>query len=643
MKIVLILMVRNESRIIERCLKAVEHLVDAFCVHDTGSTDNTCDIVKDFLVGRSGCLTESEWKNFGHNRTLSFQSAQAYVRDTLKWDVADTYGLLLDADMVFHEGTLRNQVLTEKGYTLVQLNGTLEYPNCRLVRMDHDWVCRGVTHEYWDGPTQPMAKNVCWIDDRNDGGCKSDKFERDARLLEEGLEKEPENVRYMFYLAQTYHCLNRHQDAIRMYKKRFHAGAWDEERWYSLYMIGQSYLNLKEVAKFEKYMNLAYEFRPSRAEPLYKLAKYYREAGKHHKSYHYVLMGKSIPLSKDSLFVETDVYGDLFLYEETICMYYLNNKPDGLKKSMAYMLTQKSNLTNVYTNSIFYIEAIGKRFLSHPVHRDAFGRNYHPSSISSFDGNHFVRFVNYSITESGSYDMKESNYSSNHKVRTQNAIWNPEGGLLRMDDSSISLPRRQHHILGLEDVRVYQNAQDQLRFVATSSEYSEKIRIVTGELDVQNGKYKNTMVIESPLNADCEKNWIPVNGTNDIIYSWNPLRVGHLEGNRLTIDKEIQTPWLFQHLRGSAVPIQVNGELWCLVHFVMYSSPRKYYHCIVSLNPKTYAPTGITMPFVFRNEGIEYCLSMTPVKNEIEFLFSSWDDNPMTTRVHFSDFTWTQV
>lgn len=37
-----------------------------------------------------------------------------------------------------------------------------------------------------------------WIDDRGDGGCKSDKFERDARLLAQGLNEEPNNVRYMF-------------------------------------------------------------------------------------------------------------------------------------------------------------------------------------------------------------------------------------------------------------------------------------------------------------------------------------------------------------------------------------------------------------------------------------------------------------
>jgi len=643
MNIVLILMVRNESKIIERCLKAVEGVVDAFCVHDTGSSDNTCDLVKEFLVGRTGCLTTSEWKNFGHNRTLSFQTARDYVRDTLKWKLDETYGLLLDADMVLHAGDLRKQKLTERGYTLVQHNGHLDYLNCRLTRMDYEWVCRGVTHEYWDGPTQPLPKDICWIDDKNDGGCKSDKFERDARLLEEGLQKEPENVRYMFYLAQTYHCLGRDRDAIRMYKQRFRAGAWDEERWYSLYMIGTSYLNLKEIAKFEKYMNLAYEFRPSRAESLYKLSRYFREKGEHYKSYHYAMMGKKIPLSKDSLFIETDVYTELFDYEQTICLYYLNQKKEGLRKSMDYMLRKKNNVQNVYSNLEFYVEPISKDFRNHPIQRDVFGRDFHPSSVSSFGDIQMVRFVNYSITNTGSYDMKEGSYSSNNKVRTQNAIWNPDGRIVMMKDSSVTIPRKSHHIVGLEDVRIYTDSKSQLRFVCTGCEFSEKIRVLTGEIDPNEGTYKNVVVVKSPFDSECEKNWIPVNGTDDVIYSWSPLRVGHFNGDELKIEKEIQTPWFFQHLRGSAVPILVKDELWCLVHYVKYASPRKYFHCIVALDPKTYTPKRMTLPFVFRNDEIEYCLSMTQQKNEIEFIFSSWDDNPLITRVQPTVFEWIQV
>lgn len=643
MKIVLILMVRNESKIIERCLKAVEGIVDAFCIHDTGSADNTCELVDKFLQSHDGCLTKSEWKDFGYNRTQSFREAKKYVEHGLKLDLTQTYGLLLDADMVFEVGSLLEQNLTEKGYTLIQKNGNLEYPNCRLVRMDHDWVCKGVTHEYWDGPTSGLPKSICYIDDRNDGGCKSDKFERDARLLERGLEEEPNNARYMFYLAQTYNCLNRHEDAIRMYKKRVKAGGWAEEQWYSLYMIGQIHLTRGNVPKFEEYMLKAFEMRPNRSEPLYKLAKYFREKSQQYKAYHYTMLGKKIPLPTDSLFIETDVYNELFDYEETVCLYYMNRKREGLRKSMEYLLTKSYNHENVFSNMVFYVEPISKVFQNHPIQRDIFGRDYHPSSVCSFDGGkQLVRFVNYSITNSGSYDMKDGSYSANHKVRTQNVIWNPDGHTTRMDDSSVTLARRPHHILGLEDVRVYRNANNQLRFVATSSEYSEKIRIVSG-LFGEDGKYSDVEVLESPLNADCEKNWIPINGTDSIIYSWNPLRIGHIEDTILKFDTSIETPMFFNRLRGSAVPIRMGSELWCLVHYVIYCMPRKYFHCVVVLDSETYKPKRISLPFVFREEGIEYCLSMTQVKNDLEFIFSSWDDNPCITRVPMDTLEWIQT
>ena len=74
-------MIRNESRIIERCLKALENVVDAYCVCDTGSTDNTIEIVNNFLKTHIGCLTHEPWKNFGYNRTISFLNAQKYLKE----------------------------------------------------------------------------------------------------------------------------------------------------------------------------------------------------------------------------------------------------------------------------------------------------------------------------------------------------------------------------------------------------------------------------------------------------------------------------------------------------------------------------------------------------------------------------------
>lgn len=646
MKFVLILMIKNEERILKRCLEALEGVVDAYCICDTGSTDTSVDIAKEFLKTHEGCVTEEPWQNFGYNRTVSFKNAKKFVEEQ-KWDLDQTYGILLDADMVFVPGRLREYPLTEQGYSMIQCNGNLEYPNTRLVRFDHDWVCRGVTHEYWDGPCKSLSKSVCYIDDKNDGGCKSDKFTRDAALLEKGLEEEPDNVRYKFYLAQTYHSLGRWKDAIAMYKKRIAAGGWFEEVWYSHFMIAGTYLILEDPIKFEQWMLKAYKFHPKRAEGIYKLVKYFREKGEHYKAYHYLKLGRTIPYPSDSLFIEKDVYNGLFEYEETILDYYIAKKADGLRHSMEYLLKRNWNLDNVYRNLPFYIEPIGETFESHPVLRDVAGLDYHPTSVSIFRSfgkeYHNVRFVNYVISQKdGSYLMKDKFYSDKHLVRTQNVVWTPEESVV-MDDSSVTLPRKHTHILGLEDVRVYHNRYGHLRFTATTSEYSDKIRIVTGGYNIKNHTYENCVVMKSPTDAQCEKNWIPVEGTDDVIYRWHPLEVGVCKGDNLEIHTKHSTPWFFQHLRGSAVAFRNDNEIWCLTHFVEYSMPRKYFHCIVAMELHTYKPLRISTPFVFRATGVEYCIGFSIEDNMMKFIFSSWDDNPCITKVPTYMLDWIQT
>lgn len=643
MKLVLILMIRNEEKILRRCLDSVKGVVDAFCIMDTGSADLTCQIAEDFLKENPGCLSKSTWKDFGHNRSLSFNAAQAWLK-TQGWDLKDTYGLLLDADMQFVPGTLRNQNLDQIGYTVIQVAGTLEYPNTRVVRMDFPWVCRGVTHEYWDGPTVFLPKDVCYINDHNDGGCKSDKFTRDLALLMKGLDEDPRNVRYMFYIAQTFHSLEKWNDAIKWYTKRIEAGGWFEEVWYSMYMISKTQAAIGNPIEAEMWVQKAYAYRPQRAEAIYHFAKYLRTKGESYKAMHYINLGRKIPLSTDALFIEHDVYKGLFDYEDTLVRYYIQSSLlDGLKSSVTYLMKDSPMNPNVMSNLPFYIEPLKSQVGVYPIIRDLGGFDYHPSSISVCDDIHNVRFVNYQINHvDGSYTMKNGKYSAENHVRTQNAVV-IKGIPKMMDDGSVTMPRRDAHIKGLEDVRIYRNAKGVMSFVATSLEYSEKIRIVRGTYNVELATYSDCVVMNSPQNQDCEKNWIPVNDTDDVIYRWSPLEIGRFEGSDLKIINSYPMPWLFNHFRGSAVPVRVDNELWALVHFVEYSSPRKYFHCFVALNPTNYKPTRISVPFVFRQKTIEYCLGVTIKGKQATCFVSTMDDNPTVVIFDTAQLVWFQM
>ena len=636
MKIVLILMIKNEEKILKRCLEAVENLVDCFCICDTGSTDNTAKIAAEFLDKRMGNLTVEPFKNFGYNRTVSFVNAQKYVK-SLGWNLKETYGLFLDADMMFVQGKLKGYPLTANGYRIIQLNGNMEYYNLRIARMDFDWKCIGVTHEYWDGPSEMLGKDVCYIDDRNDGGCKHDKFERDARLLESGLKDDPSNVRYMFYLAQTYKCIGRHKDSIKMYKKRIAAGGWDEEIWNSYYSIGECYMSLNDIPKFECWMLKAHAFRPHRSESILKLAEYFRKSGVVYKAYEYCLMGLKIPFPNDILFVETWPYRGGFMYEKTILDYYVNpDRKIGLRDTFNYLLKNSENTENVISNMKFYVNKLPSTLKKLDFH-NPFGDDYRPSAISVLNypfAN--VRFVNYLPPLDGGYRTRDGS-----PIQTRNAYLNLETGeTISMTDQESPF---QSHVKGLEDLRIYEH-EGKPYFTATSfKEYiNDSISIVAGTYNLETHALENVRGIISPTNSGCEKNWVHVPNTDHFIYSWSPLRVGKICDNKFYFFKEYQTPPIFSHLRGSAPPIEYDGNWLTLVHFVEYSTPRKYYHCFVKLS-KDYTLIGVSLPFFFRENTIEYCVSVIEKNGGLSCFTSLNDCDPHEIVIQYADLEWLSI
>ncbi|KFN01604.1 glycosyltransferase [Bacillus clarus] len=393
-KLCLCMIVKNESRIIERCLNATKSIVDFVSVCDTGSTDQTPEIIGKWCEenGIPGTVHNEPFKNFGYNRSLAVSLAQKTYPE------AD-YLLILDADMILEvEPNFDKNSLTEDHYLTMQYDIHIKYWLTRLLKASLPWKSVGVTHEYWDidrskvgvGYNTKVARlDTLIVNDPGDGGSKGDKFERDERLLLEGI-ADPETtpdlkVRYLFYLAQTYYHLNQLEDSIKWYKKRVEAGGWAEEVFYSLLRIGTCYEHLANRAVFEQkqandeadkekfiqqeeqyialattYFQNAWDYRPTRAEPLYQLARLYRARSKNNIGLMYALQGKEIPFPKeDLLFVDYHVYDYLFDYEISICAYYIPHKKHLGAQSQKYLESKKEEIpvhiaSIVESNAKFY-------------------------------------------------------------------------------------------------------------------------------------------------------------------------------------------------------------------------------------------------------------------------------------------------
>ena len=249
-------------------------------------------------------------------------------------------------------------------------------------------------------------------------------------------------------------------------------------------------------------------------------------------------------------------------------------------------------------------------------------------SIVPYNGNYIVntRYVNYSIDQHGSYTMPNNIVKTKNGMTTLNKYYHPMDDVTIMREDVKTYPS---NIEGLEDVRLFY-FKDKIHFTASSKNITNtgNIVICIGEYNPNHYTMNNISVIESPRPSNCEKNWIFVPGEKlDFIYGWHPLEIGSVKNNKLEIHTTIQTPAIFSRFRGSSGICEYNNKLWCVVHFVKYSTPRVYYHTIIQFN-KDMKPEKYALPFVFRKHAIEYCVGFHIKENTCCFVFSQNDCEP---------------
>jgi len=320
---------KNESKNVYRCLNSLKALIDFVCICDTGSTDNTIELIEKWGQENNIPTTvhrgeEQIFKNFGHNRTLSYTKAIESYPEAC-------YLLLIDADMVVKISDNFNSAdLTADCYMFEQVNPYIRYWNTRMLSTKPKWRCAGVTHEYWDclTPNHTTVKtNDIWIDDIGDGGSKENKFKRDIKLLTEGIDDIKEDTglrtRYKFYLANSYKDIGDNLNAIEWYDKRIKDGGFIEEVFIAYLYKGHCYKDLGDVpAAIDSYLK-GWDVLPIRSESLYEVAKIYREQGKNNIALLFAEKGLKIPYPKDcGLFISYKVYEYYFLEEVSIAGFY---------------------------------------------------------------------------------------------------------------------------------------------------------------------------------------------------------------------------------------------------------------------------------------------------------------------------------
>lgn len=357
-KVCLNMIVKNESKVIARCLASLRPFIDTWVIVDTGSSDGTQEIIRRQLAELPGELYERPWRNFGVNRSEALELAR---------NRAD-YTLIIDADEVLTAvSNFEPAELEHDAYQLLTELGELSYYRTQLVRSRLPWRWQGVLHEYLECDAPFSQGKLAGIVNRPapDGARSSDpqKYLKDAALLEDALKHEPNNARYVFYLAQSYRDAGLLEAGLKYYKQRVQLGGWSEEVWYSMYQVAR----LSELTERSQQEVLhayleAYDARPSRAETLTTMARYYRLKGKYALAYLFAKQATLLPTPSDLLFVDTSVYAWRSRDECSIAAYYLAKHDEALELTGALLEDPRLPLSErprVLANREFSLKATG--------------------------------------------------------------------------------------------------------------------------------------------------------------------------------------------------------------------------------------------------------------------------------------------
>lgn len=655
------MIVKNESRIIKRLLDSVIPIIDSYCICDTGSTDNTIEIIDQYFKEKniSGKIVKEPFKNFCHNRNFALQSCLGM----------SDYVLLLDADMILEIKNFDKSILNSAmSFNILQGNESFYYQNLRIIKNNGMYKYVGVTHEYINVPennkTINIGKEMLFITDIGDGGAKSDKFERDVRLLINGIKEEPNNARYYFYLANSYFDSGKFEEAIEYYKKRIEFNGWQEEVWYSYYRLGLCYKNIGNFGEALKYWLEGYDFYPERLEAIYEIIKQYRIISKHKLCMIFYKIAKEIlekNLNRDSyLFLHNDVYRYKIDIEYTIFSAYLGIK--NIDKEIITIFNNSNDgneINNLLSNMKFYKQILQKRNLynidnkiSHQINNE----NIDFTSSSSClikkpdEKGYFmnVRYVNYYIEDNGVYKNCDNYIISINKF----IEFDNEFKVLNVEWMNLNFDNRLY--IGIEDVKIYYDYhKEQLIYIGTGYHSNNKLGVVSGNYDIVNKNFELKELKQTFKHSNCEKNWVFVdyNNMTHIIYEWFPLKICKLEeNNEIILVESKNMPKLFSRVRGSSNGFVYNKtigentkgniliniiepEIWFINHIVSYENPRHYYH-IISVFDSNMNLLRYSAPFKFDGDPIEYSLSIIVEDERVIINYSNWD---RTTRIGVYD------
>ena len=218
----LCIMVKNGGTQFEDMLKTNIPIIDRWTILDTGSTDQTIEMIHNTLVGtKLGELYQEPFVNFKVSRNRCLDLAGKKCKYIIMLD--DTY--VINGDLRQFLNIVRGDQFSTS-FTLFIKSDDTEYGSNRIIKSDSGLRYIHRIHEVISDKENRNVvipiESAKIIDQRFDymEERTMKRKELDLKLLYEEVEEDPSNPRSYYYLAQTYNLLENYEKAFEFFMKR---------------------------------------------------------------------------------------------------------------------------------------------------------------------------------------------------------------------------------------------------------------------------------------------------------------------------------------------------------------------------------------------------------------------------------------
>ena len=365
------MIVKNEEKNIHKCLSNLVKYFDFdfITICDTGSTDETINIINNFFTEHSisGEICHHTWINFAHNRTLALE--QVYNKTD--------YVLVFDADDLIEGEIKLPELMVCDKYNFKFGKDFFYYRPC-LMNNRLKWEYVGILHEYISLKSEEKKEIITGNIEGNyyinfgTHGCRSqdpNKYLNDAILLENACNDPSLNNmlknRYTFYCANSYYDAGNYERALTHYKKVIDSENWNQEKFYSCIRIGQIYINQNNEGCALEFWTKSFIYDCERIETIVLLMKHFYNKGNHfmvntffHKFLHIMSITNELENvdMKNKLFCN---YSELYMihYYNSISAFYVKDYKNGYN-SCLYLINNDKFTSLSIDNLQFYINHI---------------------------------------------------------------------------------------------------------------------------------------------------------------------------------------------------------------------------------------------------------------------------------------------